>query len=127
MLTTIQEMNFSLCTGFGDSTDFASSQFEIKTQGLCRGNGASLAGWAVVSICLINAHKEKCHGAHFLCLITKMKSYIAGVIYIDNRDLIHFCMDEYEDRLDTFFGLQEVIVKWGKLLLALGGALKPAE
>jgi hypothetical protein len=70
MLTTIQEMKFFLRTGFRDSTDFASLQFEIKTQGLCQGNGASPAGWAVVSICLINAHKKKGHSGHFLCPIT---------------------------------------------------------
>ena len=34
MLTTIQEMKFFLCTGFGDSTDYASSTVGIKTQGL---------------------------------------------------------------------------------------------
>ena len=44
MLTTIQEMKFFLCMGFGDSTEFASSKFTIKTQGLCQGNGASPAG-----------------------------------------------------------------------------------
>jgi hypothetical protein len=32
MLTTIQEMKFFLRTGFGDSMDFASLQFKIKTQ-----------------------------------------------------------------------------------------------
>jgi hypothetical protein len=31
MLTTIQEMKFFLCMGFGDSTGFASFKFEIKT------------------------------------------------------------------------------------------------
>ena len=127
MLTTIQEMKFFLRTGFGDSTDFASSQFEIKTQGLCQGNGAAPAGWAVVSICLINAHKKKGHGGHFLCPITKLKSHIAGVIYVDDTDLIHFRMDRYEDTTDSFFGLQEAIVNWGKLLLASGGALKPSK
>ena len=127
MLTTIQEMKFFLRTGFGDSTDFASSQFEIKTQGLCQGNGASPAGWAVVSICLINAHKKKGHGGHFICPITKLRSHIAGVIYVDDTDLIHFRMDELEDREDSFFGLQEAIVNWGKLLLASGGALKPSK
>jgi hypothetical protein len=55
MLTTIQEIKFFLRTGFGDSTDSASSKFEMKTQRLCQGNGASPAGWAVVSICIINA------------------------------------------------------------------------
>ena len=127
MLTTIQEMKFFLRTGFGDSSDFASSQFEIKTQGLCQGNGASPAGWAVVSICLINAHKKKGHGGHFLCPITKLTSHIAGVIYVDDTDLIHFRMDRYEDTIDSFFGLQEAIMSWGKLLLASGGALKPSK
>jgi hypothetical protein len=98
MLTTIQEMKFFLCMEFGDSMDFASLKFKIKTQGLCQGNGASLAGWAVVSICIINAHKKLGHGAHFMCPITKLKSHIAGVIYIDNMDLIHFCMDTHEGR-----------------------------
>ena len=127
MLTTIQEMKFFLRTGFGDSMDFASSQFEIKTQGLCQGNGASPAGWTVVSIRLINAHKKKGHGGHFLCPITKLKSRFAGVIYVDDTDLIHFRMDRYEDTTDSFLGLQEAIVNWGKLLLASGGGTKTIQ
>ncbi len=66
MLTTIQEMKFFLCTRFGDSTDSASLKFKIKTQELCQGNRASPVGWTVVSICNINAHKKKGHGAHFI-------------------------------------------------------------
>ena len=90
MLTTIQEMKFFLCTGFGDSTKFASSTVAIKMQGLFQGNGAAPAGWVVVSICILNAHKKKGHGAHFLCPITKLKNHIPGVIYVDDTDLIHF-------------------------------------
>jgi hypothetical protein len=127
MLTTIQEMKFFLRTRFGDSTNFATSSLEIKTQDLCQGNGATPAGWAVVSICIITAHKKKGHGAHFLGPITKLRSHIAGVIYVDDTDLIHFHMDESEDALDTFYGIQEAIINWGKLLLASGGALKPAK
>jgi hypothetical protein len=127
MLTTIQEMKFFLRTGLGDSTDYASSKVEIKTQGLCQGNGAAPAGWAVVSICIIKAHKKKGHGTHFLCPITKLKNHIAGVIYMDNTNLIHFCMDERQVEEDTFFGIQEAIINWGQLLLASGGALKPAK
>jgi hypothetical protein len=127
LLTTIQEIKFFLCMGFGDSTDFASSKFKIKTQGLCQGNGASPVGWAVVSICIINAHKKRGHGAHFICPITQLRSHIAGVIYVDDTDLIHFKMDVYEGKEDTFYKLQEAIVNWGKLLLASGGALKPAK
>jgi hypothetical protein len=60
MLSTIQEMKFFLRTGFGDSKTFAQSKIGIKTQGMCRGNGASPAVWAVVSIVIIWAHKRKC-------------------------------------------------------------------
>jgi hypothetical protein len=80
-----------------------------------------------VSICIIKAHKKKGHGAHFLCPITKLKNHIAGVIYVDNTDLIHFCMNEWQDVEDTFFGIQDMIINWGQLLLASGGTLKPAK
>jgi len=103
MLTTIQEMKFFLRT-FGDARDFASSMVGIKLQGLCQGNGAALAGGAVVSSCIINAHKKKGHGTHFfLCPITKLTNHIEGVIYVDDTDLIHFCMDKWQDAGGTFF------------------------
>ena len=44
MLSTIQEMKVFLRTAFGDSADAAGATFEIKTQGLCQGNGAAPAG-----------------------------------------------------------------------------------
>jgi hypothetical protein len=62
MLKTIQEMIFFLRTTFGDSKDFAGSTMEIKTQGLCQGNGAAPAGWTVVSIVILNAHRRRGHG-----------------------------------------------------------------
>jgi hypothetical protein len=126
MLNTIQEMKFFLRTGFGELTDFASSMLEIKTQRLCQGNGASPAGWAVIRICIINAHKKKGCGTHFIFPITKLTSHIARVIYVEDTD-IHFCMDKHEDKLDILYGLQEAMVNWGKLLLASGGTLKSAK
>jgi hypothetical protein len=103
MSTTIQGMKNFLRMGFGDSADFASSKFKIKTQGLCQGNRASPAGWAVVSICIINAHKKRGHGAHFICPITQPRSHITGVIHVSNTDLIHFRTYVYEGREDTLY------------------------
>jgi hypothetical protein len=85
------------------------------------------AGWAVVSICIISAHKKKGHGAHFTCPITKLKNHIAGIIYIDSTDLVFFKMEEDQGKEDLFLCLQEAITNWGKLLLASGGALKPIK
>jgi hypothetical protein len=106
-------MTFFLCTGFGESTDFASSSLSIKTQGLCQGNGASPAGWAVVSVCSISAHKKKGHGTHFTCPITKLKSHLAGIFYVDNADLIPFHMDKDQGKDESFYYLQEAITNWG--------------
>ena len=101
---------------------------EIKTQGLCQGNGASPAGGTVVSICIVLVHKKNGPGAYFLCPITKLKSHIAGVIYVDDMEIIHFRMeDERDDALDAFIGIQEAITNWGKLFLATVSTLKPAK
>ena len=127
MLGTIENMKFFLRTGFGDSKEFARSSIEIRTQGLCQGNGASPAAWAVVSIVIIRAHKEKGHGAQFLCPISNLKCHIAGVLFVDDTDLIHIKMEENEQADETLFNLQESITNWGKLLLATGGALKPSK
>jgi hypothetical protein len=72
MLRTIQDMKFFLRTAFGDSMGFAGSMVDVKTQGLCQGNGAAPAGWAVVNIAILNAHKRQGHGVQFLCPITPM-------------------------------------------------------
>jgi hypothetical protein len=66
MLWMVENMKFFLRTGFGNSTLFAEGGISIKTQGLCQGNRASPAGWAVISICILWAHGKKSHGAKFL-------------------------------------------------------------
>ena len=65
MLTTIQEMKYVLRTAYGDSTGYADSTVNVKFQGLSQGNGAAPAGWAVISITILQAYKHKGHGARF--------------------------------------------------------------
>jgi hypothetical protein len=76
ILGAIENMKFLLRTGFGNSKPFAGGGISIKMQGLCQGNGTSPAGWAVISICILQAHGKLGHGAKFLCLI---KNY--NIIY----------------------------------------------
>ena len=127
MLRTIQEMKFFLRTAFGDSSEFAGALAEVKTQGLCQGNGAAPAGWAVVSITILNAHKRKGHGAKFLCPISLVRSNLAAVLYVDDTDVIHFDMTKDEDKLETLAHLQDSVLNWGRLLIATGGSLKPSK
>jgi hypothetical protein len=120
-------MKFFLRTGFDDSKEFASATGSINTQGMCQGNGAALAGWMVDSIAMINAHKCKGHGIHLCCPITDKATHLAGTLFVDNTDLEHLDMTKAETTHKAYRALQDSIINWGKLLLATGGALKPAK
>ena len=125
MLGAIKNMKFFLRTGFGDSTSFAGGGISIKTQGLCQGNGASPAGWAVISICILQAHRRKGHGAKFLCPITKLKQHLSAILYIDDTDTLHINLTKDETIKKVHTAIQGSVDSWGNLLIATGGALQP--
>ncbi len=127
MLKTIQDMKFFLGTAFGDSKEFAGSLIDIKTQGLCQGNGAAPASWAVVSIVILNAHKKRGHGAKFVCPMSLVKSGLTAVLFVDDTDVIHLDMERREDKYEALDGLQQSVLSWGELLAATGGSLKPSK
>ena len=127
MLTAIQEMRFFLRTAFGDSDSAVGAKIHLKTQGLMQGNGAAPAGWAVVSIAIIKAHKEEGHGATFLCPISDYKHDVAGILYVDDTDLIHLNLSEDESVDAAHAALQRAVYSWSDLLIASGGSLKPEK
>jgi hypothetical protein len=127
MLGAIENMKFFLRTGFGNSTLFSGSGISIKTQGLCQGNGAAPAGWAVISICIIGAHRKKGHGAKFLCPITQLQHHLSAILYVDDTDLLHINMTKDESVDEVHQAIQESVNSWGNLLIATGGVLQPAK
>ena len=133
MLTTIQDMRFYLRTGYGDSQDYAGGKISgtkdpIKPQGMCQGNGASPAAWAVTTIPMIRAHRKKGHGAFFIAPISRLKEcQLIGGLFVDDTDIIHVDMRTWEDLASAHQCLQVSVDNWGQLLIATGGALKPAK
>jgi hypothetical protein len=125
MLGAIENMKFFLRTGFGNSTSFAGRGISIKTQGLRQGNGASSAGWAVISICILRAHGKKGHGAKFLCPITKLQQHLSAVLYVDDTDIIHINLTKDESIDNVHVAIQDSVNSWGNLLIAAGGVLQP--
>ncbi len=108
MLGATENMKFFLRTGFGDSATFSGGGISITTQGLCQGNGAALAGWAVISICIIGTHKKKGHGAKFLCPITQLKHHLSAILYIDDTNLLHINLTKHESINKVHLVIQEV-------------------
>jgi hypothetical protein len=127
MLGTIENMKFFLRTGFGDSTSFRGGGISIKTQGMCQGNGALPAGWAVISICILGAHGKKGHGAKFICPVTKLKKHLSAILYVDDMDILHIDLTKNEKVDKVHQRIQESVNSWGNLLIATGGALQPAK
>jgi hypothetical protein len=132
MLTTIQNMKFSLRTGYGDSATYPRGESNneedpVKTQGMCQGNGAAPTAWMVTSIPMFAAHKCNGHGAHFIAPILDISSHIVGGLFVDDTDLVHINMQVVEMILEAYSRLQESVINWGHLLIATGGALKPSK
>jgi hypothetical protein len=125
MLETIQEMKFFIQAAYGDLNDFAGSTIEIEMQGLGQGNRASPAGWCVISIMILQAHRAKGHGAQFLAPISYVRQSLLAILYVKDMDLLHLNMECNESMQDVHVALQHSIKNWGKLLIATGGSLKP--
>jgi hypothetical protein len=116
MLGTTENMKFFLCTGFGDSKTYAGGGVSIKMQGLCQGNGALPAGWAVISICILNVHGKKGHEAKFVCQITKLKHHLSAILYVDDTDLLYIDLMKDKRVEDVHIAIQESVNSWRNLL-----------
>jgi hypothetical protein len=125
MLRTIQNMKFFSRTGFGNSTLFTGGGISIKTQGLCQGNKASPVGLAVISICILQAHGKKGHGAKFLCRVTKLQQHLSAILYVDDTDILYINLTKDESIDNNHVAIQDSMNSWGNLLIATGGVLQP--
>ena len=127
MLTAIEEMKYFLRTAYGGSKEYVGSTIEVEFQGLCQGNGAAPAGWTVISIKIINSHRRKGHGGHFICPISRREGHLAAILFVDDTDLVHIDMNQDQSVHEAHDAMQESIVNWGRLLIATGGSLKPIK
>ncbi len=94
---------------------------------MCQGNGASPAAWLATSIPMIRAHHQKGHGAQFLAPISGLSCHLIGGLFVNDTDLFHLDMQRIETAEEAHARLQESVINWGRILLATGGALKPAK
>jgi hypothetical protein len=94
-------------------------------QGLCQGNGASPAGWAVISICILRAHGKKGHRAKFICLITNLQQHLSAILYVDDTDILHIDLTKDKSIDNVHTAIQDSVNSWGNLLIVTGGALQP--
>ena len=127
MLMAIEEMKYFLRMARGDSKDLSGSSTEVKFQGLCQGNGAASAGWAVISIVILKAHKEKDYRAHFVCPISNLRGHLTAILLVDDTDIIHVNLREDQTGNKAYDALHNSIYNQGQLIMETGGAFKPIK
>ncbi len=76
---------------------------------------------------IINAHKKKGHGVRVMTPISKLNLHLAGSLFVNNTDLMHLGTHKRKTALEVMEALQDAVTNWGRLLIARGGALKPAK
>ena len=81
----------------------------------------------MISITVIQAHKRKGHGAHFRCPVSATSGHLAAILFVDDTDILHLRMDQVETPAEAHSALQASVTNWGKLIIATGGAFKPAK
>jgi hypothetical protein len=54
-----------------------------------------------------------------------VKQSLLAILYVSNTDLLHLNMECNESVQDVHVAQQHSIENWGKLLITMGGSLKP--
>jgi hypothetical protein len=67
----------------------------------------------VVSITILNAHKQRRYGVKLLCPLSQVHSNLASVLYVNDTDIIHLDMSKSEDAEAALEGLQRSFTNWG--------------
>ena len=125
MLKPIREMEFFICTAFGESSTPADGKQMMK-EGACQGNSAAPPIWQQISTTMIRAKYTAGHGITVTTPILKESCTMVGILYVDDTNL--WAGMEEEDDLDkAVYKAQESVAFWGRSLIATGGVLNPGK
>lgn len=120
-------MHFALRTAFGDSDlTFTGAYSNLPFQGILQGNGAGPAVWLAISTFLLRTLYEQGHFTKVVTPISLVVINLAGLIFVDDTNLILFERQGESSRSLTN-RLQAAVDAWQGALHASGGALKPSK
>jgi len=87
-------MKFFLCTAYGDSSTFYDRGLDILPfEGVCQGNGADLAVWLALSICLIHMLHTYGNTSTITSAINFVPLTLSGLLYVDEDSNLFVLVD----------------------------------
>ncbi len=63
----------------------------------------------MISITIIQAHKEEGHSGHFFCPILDLTGHLVAVLLVDNTVIIHIDLQDNESAEEVYMSLQDSI------------------
>jgi hypothetical protein len=127
MFMMLQEAVHKVRTGYGDSTtSYGGKSNSTPMHGICQGNGAGLAVWAVLSSPLLEIQRKKGFGLYLFTPLSKTEIKFLGYAFVDDSDLVQTLLQE-GNRIDLVSLMQQSITSWEGSLSATSGALVPKK
>ncbi len=127
MLHPIQTIKFFQRTARGDSTTFMGGRSKDNPlQGLCQGNGATLACWLMLSSILMHCYQCQGFGLRIISPIHSNIINFLGEIYVDDTDLI-ITWPEFDTASSAQEGLCDADWAWALGLNATCSTISPEK
>jgi hypothetical protein len=132
MLTTLQDMEHTCRTAFGDSIKSYGGEIwaiplKPPPQGLGQGNGAAPTIWALVSTPLLETLREEGHGMIFKCNISKDSFHLVGYAFVDDTTLVNVAPSPDWDTERIMKRSQEALDIYVGGVAATGGTVHPTK
>jgi hypothetical protein len=120
IFTTLQEAAYRVRTGYGDSTSSYGRQLSgTPVHGICQGNGAGPAIWAVLSSPLLDIQRNKRFGFYFFTPISEST-------FMNNSDSVQ-SLEQGAPYQDLIQCMQQAVDSWEGGLMVTSGAIVPSK
>ena len=124
MLEPIRKLKHFIRTAYGDSnTAYGGDEWERDPSGICQGNGAGPAIWALVSSPLLDVLRESGYGAKLHAAIGKTYLHLSGFAFVDDADTIQ-TGNLGETTTTVLNKAQKELDLWEECIRATGGGLE---
>ena len=124
MLEPIRRLEHVIRTAYGDSnTSYGGDEWESDPSGICQGNGAGPAIWAIVSSPLFECLRQRGFGVELTSSITRTYLHLAGFAFVDDADTVQ-TGQKGEETPRVVDRAQAELNLWEELIRATGGGLE---
>ena len=124
MITAIQTMTHFIRTAFGDSDlNYGPEDGLPPLMGLLQGNGAAMAGYALIAATIVDMMKEAGFGMDMWSPISKRVIKLLSFQMVDDATIVHGGPTNFTSGEEIFATMQDLLNHWEGGLHTAGGTI----